>query len=90
MLFRPGISFQENVVNGNIKFNNSINISSCTINNSIQNTTFNGSIIGKTITPTAHMIAGNPAIVLFDYDLSQFVEQILAAGVLTYSGAITA
>ncbi len=84
-----GVSFQANVVSGNIKSNNNLNVTSSTITNSIQNTTFNGSINGKTVSPTAHMIAGNPSIVLFDYGLDEFVEQILNAGVVTYSGAIT-
>ncbi len=85
-----GTYFTSNELSGDIKFNNSINITSSSITAGILDTNFVGSINAKTINPTANMIAGSSAFVVFDYGLSEFVEQVVSSGAIDFSGAITA
>lgn len=69
--------------------NNGVNIANSSIASAVQNTTFNGLIGNKTITPTASIQATTPSVVKYDAGLTEFVEETITLGVVTYSAAIT-
>ena len=79
-----------NTLTGNIHRCYNLDLLNCTVSAAIQNNVFNGQISGKTITPTANMTSVNPSWILFDTGLTNWTEQILTSGVLTYSAAVTA
>ncbi len=76
-------------INGNFKNSFNVNMTDVTITSQIDNTTFNGNIASLTITPTSNMQSSTPSIVKYDEGISQFVEERLISGSLTYSTAIT-
>lgn len=77
------------VIGGSLANCNNVDLLNVTTSDAITNNTFNGTIQNKTITPTASMKLGTASIVVYDNGLTEFVEQVLTSGVVTYSSAVT-
>jgi len=77
------------VLGGSLANCNNVDLLNVTTSDAITNNTFNGTIQNKTITPTASMKLGTASIVVYDNGLTEFVEQVLTSGVVTYSSAVT-
>lgn len=77
------------VIGGSLANCNNVDLLNVTTSDAIINNTFNGTIQNKTITPTASMKFGTASIVVYDNGLTEFVEQVLTSGVVTYSSAVT-
>lgn len=77
------------VLGGSLANCNNVDLLNVTTTDAIINNMFNGTIQNKTITPTASMKLGTASIVVYDNGLTEFVEQVLTSGVVTYSSAVT-
>jgi hypothetical protein len=81
-----GWGFTNNIVNGDrIKGCSNVILDTCTINTrGISTNNFVTPLSGYTFSPTVNMAASTPSITTFDTTNGQ-VEQVLTAGVLTYT-----
>jgi len=84
-----GIQFRSVTLAGDVFQSSNVNFNTVNITDDVINTTFNGLITNKTLTPTASISGLGPSIVKYDNGLMEFVEEILTGGVVTYSLPVT-
>lgn len=89
LINNSGVNIGSLVLGGDIISCTGVNLNIVTTTANIQNCFINGYISSKTITPTANITSGISSIVVYDNGLTEYVEQVLTSGVVTYSAAIT-